>query len=232
METDFGGGMKILVIGFNRSGTTLLRRLITMHPEVNKILHEEFILITYKERNAIERYLVARKINMSEDNWGDKTPYYPNIKMMPVEIYCKKWIDLFGKKDSKIINVYRHPYDVAFSINNKYRSQTFGNGISLYQKAIPRILKATINMPQVMSFKYEQLVSNPDEILPKIYKFCGLSQIDFRNKMKLWENSKYQSFDKSRVFAYKNKKIPKIKKPLDNIITELNKNLEGPEYKL
>ena len=50
--------------------------------------------------------------------------------------------------------------------------------------------------------------------------------------MKEWENRKYQSFDESRVFAYKNRKIPKIKEPLDNIILDLNEKLEGPVYEI
>ena len=48
--------------------------------------------------------------------------------------------------------------------------------------------------------------------------------------MKLWENKKYQSFDPSRVFAYKEKEIPHIKEPLDDIIMDLNDKLGGPNY--
>jgi hypothetical protein len=50
--------------------------------------------------------------------------------------------------------------------------------------------------------------------------------------MKEWENSKYQSFDESRVFAYKGKKIPEIKQSLDNIIINLNDKLGGPKYEI
>jgi len=50
--------------------------------------------------------------------------------------------------------------------------------------------------------------------------------------MKRWENSKYQSFDTTRVFAYKEKKIPKFKHQLDDVVKNLNDRLGGIEYNL
>ena len=148
--------MKILIIGFQRSGTTLLRRLITMHPDVRSIMHEHFLLAKHKSPKAVKVFLQSRGIKVKE-NWGDKSPYYPNIRKIPVEKYCNTWVEYFGKEESKIIHVYRHPYDVAFSINNKYKHQSFIKGITLYRKSIPRALK-TIDMPQMFSFKYEDIV--------------------------------------------------------------------------
>jgi len=222
--------MRILITGFQRSGTTLLRRLVTMHPNVRSIMHEEFLLIKNPNDSSVKRFINNRNVKPNE-NWGDKTPYYPNIRRVPVKTYFERWINIFGKKESRIINVYRHPYDVAFSVDNKYNGQNFIKAISLYRRAIPRALE-TIDMPEVLSFKYEELVSNPDKVVPMIYDFCGLKQIDFRRKMKTWENPKYQSFDESRIFAYRNRKIPKIKEPLDDIIMDLNEKLGGPEYEI
>lgn len=219
--------MKILIIGFQRSGTTLLRRLVTMHPDVRSIMHEYFLLAKHKNEGAVKSLMQSRGIKKDE-NWGDKTPYYPNIRRIPVKKYCEHWRQIFGKQ-ARIIHVYRHPYDVAFSIDHKYKGQNFIKGISLYRRAIPRALE-TLDMPFMLSFKYEELVTNPDKIVPDIYKFCGLKEIDFRERMKLWENKKYQSFDPTRVFAYKGKKIPTIKEPLDDIILDLNDKLGGPRY--
>ena len=222
--------MRILITGFQRSGTTLLRRLVTMHPNVRSIMHEYFLLVKHKDPASVKSFVKSREIKDIE-NWGDKTPYYPNIRRITVKKYFENWINIFGKKQSRIINVYRHPYDVAFSVDNKYKGQNFIKAISLYRRAIPRALE-TIDMPQVLSFKYEELVSNPDKIVPMIYDFCGLKQIDFRERMKLWENKKYQTFDASRIFAYKGREIPKIKEPLDDIIMDLNEKLGGPEYEV
>jgi len=221
--------MRILIIGFQRSGTTLLRRIVTMHPDVKSIMHEYFLLTNHPTEKSIQDLMKQRGIKKT-DNWGDKTPYYPNIRKIPVKTYCENWVKMFGKQ-ARIIHVYRHPYDVAFSIDNKYKGQNFIHGISLYRRAIPRALE-TLEMPQMISFKYEELIMNPDKIVPDIYKFCGLKEIDFRERMKLWENKKYQSFDPTRVFAYKGKKIPKIKEPLDGIVMDLNEKLGGPKYEV
>jgi len=70
-------------------------------------------------------------------------------------------------------------------------------------------------------------------MLPKIYKFCGIDdKVNYKKLMKRWENSKYQSFDTTRVFAYKEKKIPKFKHQLDDVVKNLNDRLGGIEYNL
>lgn len=222
--------MKILIIGFQRSGTTLLRRIFGAHPGVRQILHEEFLLTRFKTLPEIKKYLVTRKTKMNKQTWGDKTPYYPNIRKMPVSRYCGMWNDLFGK-EARIIHVVRHPYDVAFSVHKKYSKQTFHKAITLYRKSIINSVKATLSMPTAITFKYEDLVLNPDKMVPELFEFCNLdSSVDFRALMKNWENPKYRSFDESRVFAHKGEKIPKLKEPLDNIITEINELIGDPKY--
>jgi hypothetical protein len=225
--------MKILIIGFQRSGTTLLRRLFAMHPEIKLLAHENFFLSKYgnnKQRIADHIYK-WKQVDIDRDNWGDKTPYYPNIRRIPVKKYCDQWLEMFGKQ-GRIVHIYRHPYDTAFSIVSKYKGQNFEKAISIYRKAVPRALNETLDMKQMLSFKYEEMILNPDKIVPDIYKFCGLKEINFREKMKDWENPKYQTFDETRVFAYKGKKIPKINKPLDDVVIDLNEKLGGPRYEI
>ncbi len=224
--------MKILIIGFQRSGTTLLRRIMAMHPEVRKILHENFLLTRCRTKKQIKRFLNAGKINMKTDTWGDKTPYYPNIRRIPVEKYCATWNEHFGE-ESRIVHVVRHPYDIAFSVHHKYPKQKFGRALNVYRNGVRKAVKATLEMPTVITFKYEELVGNPDEMVPKIYKFCGLnSDVDFRAMMKKWTNKKYQTFDESRIFAYKGKKIPNGDHGLDDIVKDLNDWLGEPNYEL
>jgi len=86
--------MRILITGFQRSGTTLLRRLVTMHPKVRSIMHEEFLLVKHSDASSVQRFVKNRKIK-PEENWGDKTPYYPNIRRIPVKTYFEKWVDIF-----------------------------------------------------------------------------------------------------------------------------------------
>jgi len=150
--------MQILIVGLQRSGTTLLRRLITMHPDVKSIAHELFLLSQLKNKEEIKNYLKSRNINTETQTWGDKTPYYPNIKGMPVVKYCQTWIDYFGKK-ARVVHVVRHPYDVAFSNNHKYPSQSFQRVIKIYTSAVQRAVEATLKIPQAITFKYEDYIS-------------------------------------------------------------------------
>jgi hypothetical protein len=116
-------------------------------------------------------------------------------------------------------------------VQRKYSKQTFQKAISLYRKVVVSSVAATLEMPTAITFKYEDLVLNSDEMVPKLFEFCNLdSKVDFRALMKKWEKPKYRSFDKSRVFAYKGSEISQIKNSLDDEILKLNELLEGPKY--
>jgi len=114
--------MKILVIGFQRSGTTLLRRLIDLHPNVLWILHETRLLSKegLTNVNVISRY-IKNNISNAESykfatilkkNWGEKLPWYGNGSN--IIYYANKWSNIF-RDESKIIHIVRHPIDVALS---------------------------------------------------------------------------------------------------------------------
>jgi hypothetical protein len=207
--------------------------MFAMHPEVKLLAHENFFLAKYpnNEKKIAQHIYNWKKVDYKKDTWGDKVPYYPNLRKIPVKRYCEKWIELYGDQ-ARIIHIYRHPYDVAFSNEKKFKPQTFTKAINIYLKGVPRALRETFDLKEVMSFKYEEMILDPDKIVPSMYKFCGLKEIDFREQMSKWENKKYQTFDESRVFAYKNQKVPKINKPIDHVLKELNEKLGGPEYEV
>jgi len=93
--------MKILIVGFQRSGTTLIRRLFAMHPEIKLLAHENFFLAKYgNNKKKISTHIHNwKQVNIDKDNWGDKTPYYPNIRKIPVRKYCDMWLDMFFKRE-------------------------------------------------------------------------------------------------------------------------------------
>ena len=76
--------MKILIVGFQRSGTTLLRRILHSHPEVRRIFHEEFLLKKCPTKDSLHRYLMNYDIFPDEDNWGEKVPFYPSARKIPI----------------------------------------------------------------------------------------------------------------------------------------------------
>jgi hypothetical protein len=224
--------MQILIIGFQRSGTTLIRRLVTMHPEVKKILHENFLLSKYDTKNKVLQYVVSRGMDPYKDNWGDKTPFYPNIRKIPVDKYCKRWNEYFGES-SRILHIVRHPIDVVNSIIKKYKGkQNIDKELKIYKKSMETFIPKMKYINNIYTFKYEDLLIYSDDIVPKIYSFCGLtSNINFRNIMSKIENVKYKKFDKSRAFAYR-KELIKIETDLSNILNMIDSNIDGVKYEL
>jgi len=200
--------MNILITGFQRSGTTLLRRILTIHPEVRKIFHESFLLSRYQDKESLLNFIKQTKINKKPYSWGEKVPYYPNLRKIPVLKYCQTWNNYF-KNNSRIIHIIRHPYDVALSNVTKFKDiNNTKKVLGLYNRTVPKIAPLLSEIPSVYTVKYEDLLLNPDEIIYNIFKHCGLNpDIDYRTEMSTIENQKYQSIDPSRAFAYKEQNL-------------------------
>ena len=116
--------MKILLVGFQRSGTTLLRRILQVHPEIHRVFHEPFLLNITKTKDQVLQFAQKNGIsNPLKETWGEKVPYYPAVRKHNVVKYCEKWNEYFGK-ESIIIHIVRHPYDIANSVVKKYKHET------------------------------------------------------------------------------------------------------------
>jgi len=214
--------MNILIVGFQRSGTTLLRRLIQLHPQVSCVFHERFLIKICKDKKHILQYAKTHGVNVEKDNWGEKVPYYPSARKYPIVTYCEKWEEYFGD-DSRILHIVRHPYDIALSTVKKFKNiKTVDHPLKLYKRIIPRSVKNIGNLRTSYTFKYEDLLLNPDEMMAGIYKYCGLDpDFDFHKKMKMTPNPRYQKIDSSRSLAYKNKGV-NFDCDLQEIIEPLN----------
>lgn len=222
--------MNILITGMQRSGTTLLRRIFSIHPQVKKVFHESFFLAKFKTSKSLYIHLNTCGINPKKQIWGEKCPYFPNIRTVKVEDYCRILHERYPKK-FRAIHIVRHPIDIANSNVAKFKHiNNIKVPIRMYKNIIPRIIPALIKMPYVIQIKYEQLLLEPDIVIPKIYEFCNLnSNIDFRNNLKKVENKKYQEIDPSRAFAYL-KSEQKLKVDFNEVFKVVNR-LDGPEYK-
>lgn len=220
--------MKILIIGFQRSGTTLLRRIFQVHPDVQKMFHEKFLLKICSDKKTLENFLINFDIDPIRDNWGEKVPFYPGARKIPAIKYCEMWKEYFGKQ-AKIIHIVRHPIDVANSITEKYGTN-FNRGLTIYKNIMPAVVPNLLKDPSVLSIKYESLLLNPEAYVQKMYKFCGLRKSNFKKRLEKLANNRYKKIDPTRAFAFREKKIPK-KLNLQNIFDVLNE-ISGPEYKL
>ena len=121
---------KILIIGFPRSGTSLMYRIIKQHPEVRKMFFEANMLkrVGTDSENTLNHFFTIRetvgeKIIYEKDRMG-KLSTSPT----PVD-YCKMWNKRF-KKGARIIQIIRHPYDVWNSlIMKKYVNRNIKHSI-------------------------------------------------------------------------------------------------------
>jgi len=224
--------MQILIYGFQRSGTTLLRRLLSVHPEIKRMVHEQAVLKRLKPNpRMLPIYLKNLGIDMKKDIWGEKVPYYTTAKAVnPVE-YCKLWLSTFKKK-GRIVHIIRHPYDTAFSILKKYkRPKRIEAPLGIYKKVVPRVLKFLDGNKHVLNIKYEDLLMNPDETMHLIYEFCGVDPtIDYKSRIRKLKNKKYQAINPDRAFAYKKQKF-EAKVDLKEVIDLLNE-IDGVKYNI
>jgi len=226
--------MQILIVGFQRSGTTMLRRILSVHPHVRAIFHENFLFTKYHTKEDLFKYLKRQNVHPYDENWGEKCPFYPSIRKIPVINYCRKWNEYFGET-SRILHIVRHPIDVALSCNKKMKSRKYGAveyALNLYQSIMRTYIPKINNMESSLTFKYEDLLIDPDVVLPQIFEFCQIdSKIDFRAAMSLIKNPRYKTIDPSRAFAYKKNPI-KTKVNLTSTFNVINKTVGGVEYDL
>lgn len=224
--------MQILIIGFQRSGTTLLRRILSVHPHIKAMWHENFLLTKYKDKESLLRVVKSRGVSPTVDNWGEKCPYYPAIRKTPVMKYCKTWTEYFGDT-SRILHIVRHPIDVSLSVKAKMKGKkggSFDHSLNLYKNRMRAYVPKIKNMKNAYTFKYEDMLMNPDEVIPQIFEFCNLDKsINFREALSKIKNPRYRSINPSRAFAHK-KNPPKIKTDLNSVYNVLNRSIGGVEY--
>jgi hypothetical protein len=170
-------GYKILIIGFQRSGTSLLRRIVDYHPDIKHCIHEKRVLNKPNVNKAITKAVkdkLGLDIDIENDHWGEKVPWYSNGS--EIISYTKKWLSRFGE-EALVIHIRRHPIDVAISNVKKvggHRRST----IKMHKDSTSKVNDIFKNDHRYTTIRFEDLVTNPLETVKKVFKFCKLDYSD------------------------------------------------------
>ena len=205
--------MKILITGFQRSGTTMTRRLLQYHPNVDKIFHEQKILNRRKTREELLIY--ARDLGVKDPSnsiWGDKVPFYHKSSSRQIK-YINRWNGAWGKQ-ARTIYLIRHPVDIAISTVRVHMGKSIKDAISRQNSSVPKVVEELKTMNNVLIVSFESLVTNHKDVLKRIFKFCDLSSSDEILDMVCSAKKKqlryFDSINADRAFAYKKQTDLKI----------------------
>lgn len=189
------------LVGFPRSGTTLLDRMLAVHPEV-RVLEEEnpfAPLFRYLIRvlagsasgdlDAEEiRSLVANLVRSYAS--GDRTPRRVVLDKLPLNSLYAGWLARFAP-ESRFVVAVRDPRDVvlscwlqAFAPNAAMRQfWELGSAVDYYVRVMELLrfwLEASPLRDRCFLVRYEDLVRDPAAILRPLSSFLG---IEYRPEM-------------------------------------------------
>lgn len=190
----------IIIGGFYRSGTSLLRRLLDSHhniycgPEVkffrdfygnyleDDLAHlrlfssirtmglDDRTLLEVFGKAFIECHEIAAK-RSGKSRWADKNP--ENV------LYLDQWYTLLDG-DFIFINVIRNPLDALASLNEagfkKTIPEAFAQKAALYNAYLDKAFSFIDKHPDIsFTLRYEDLVTNPRETLSALLSYLGES---------------------------------------------------------
>ncbi|MFW9871504.1 MAG: sulfotransferase [Candidatus Thorarchaeota archaeon] len=192
---------KILIIGFQHSGTTLLRALINSHPQVSMIYHEGRIIELNKSKEFIMK-IVSDMVypDGKKMSWGDKIPWMDGKGDRIIRL-SKRWLKFFGKS-ARVILILRHPLDIALSIAPvQYKKE-----LKLIMRSTPKVIDFVNQDRRCSVVLYEDLVLKPYETLRELFLFCGL-RADKKVVRRVAEKKdlRFGGINPKRAFAYRRK---------------------------
>jgi hypothetical protein len=197
--------IKVLIIGFRHSGTTMLMQLLRAHPQVGWIEFEESYIEFDKPKEWVLMMAKKKVADLKKYAWGEKIPWAlrdNDIEGKRAIQFSKKWLKFF-KKDGRVLHILRHPIDVALS---GQPGNNVGKKEMKYMKSsIPKVIDFINSNGRCATIVYEDLVTHPEIHLPNIFRFLKLN--DNKKIVNKIINTplKFGKINADRAFAYKNK---------------------------
>lgn len=213
------------LVGSERSGTTLLRLMLSHHPSIGWCEEFEYAVSqmddagNFPELSKYHGWLSSDRIFRSADFRIDPQLSYPEL----VDDFLQQRLQKTGKEimgatvhhhfdrllkiwpDARFIHIYRDPRDVARSAmgmgwagNVWIGSDIWVTAESLWASLVPRL-----SSDRYIEVKYEDLISTPETILTAICQYLGY---DYDSLMLSYaENSTYDLPDPKLVYQWRKK---------------------------
>lgn len=198
--------IKLLITGFQHSGTTMLHQLIKAHPQVGFIENEEGYIEYDKTKEWILMHAKNHSGNLKEKVWGEKLPWGNRIEDIkgkrPIS-FINKWLKYF-ENDARVLHILRHPFDVCLSLSNGNTINM--DNLKLVLESTSKVINHINKDDRCFTIVYEELVNNPEFHLTNIFEFLKISTEtsiieNIINKTEL----KFGCINIDRAYAYKNK---------------------------
>ena len=151
----------IFILGCGHSGTSVLLKMLNMHPHIHAIPFESraYLKAAWKTRMA-EFLWQKNTIAAGKFRWAKKTPSHVHAIDRILDTH----------PDASILLIIRDGRDVAVSLRK--RTGNFAAGVERWVRD-NRAGEAYWDHPRVFRLHYEELVGNFDAVMPRICDFLG-----------------------------------------------------------
>ena len=193
----------VFILSLPRSGSTLLQRVLATHPAISTASEPWLLLPLFYARRAdgstseYHQTDSAAAINDFIDTLGSEQDYYQAVAEFALSLYRSSagqdaayFLDKTPRyhliipeliqtfPEAKFIFLWRNPLAVAASMMSTWSGGNWNLHrfeIDLYE-GIENLVSASKQLgDNCFSLNFEQLVSDPDAVYPKLFEFLGLS---------------------------------------------------------
>lgn len=162
----------VFITGYERSGTSLLRRIISMHPHMPyELIHErpDLLMSSSTREEAIKKMTYPGTQEGKKTGTtmsiiaGQKIPY---LTFERGSAYIQQFRKLFP--ESLIIHIVRNP---VYAINSQIKTfhHKFDICVKNYFESVPKIVNLLFKMENVWFVNYENIIENPSSEIYELY---------------------------------------------------------------